>query len=126
MPEINSKNVVEQSRTEIHQSDIDDRQVIHSADVVQVQDIADILANHILENQAQFNVTREIGKTNAGNIEKLMPLAALVPSLELMIEEKRAYTLLASKIVKYIGVAGATVGLIYGALKLYSDFFRHK
>jgi CYTH domain-containing protein len=130
--EVNNKNIVEQSRAEVHTQDNEhfiDRQEsadeIHHQDQMQVADIAIALENHIKDNKEQFAITKETGRVNRDNIEKLIPLAALAPLIETMVEERRAYTLVASKIIYAIGVMGAMAGLIYATIKIYQELW-HK
>lgn len=97
MPEINQKNVIEQSRTEVHSEDRD-----------QIRDFRD----HSVSKKDFITHC----KSNDKNFERLMPLANLIPILESIVEEKKLQTLQAKKIVRAIGIIATVVAIIAGIL----------
>ena len=52
-------------------------------------------------------------------IAKLMPLAELIPTLEEIVENQRAMTFVAKKVLKIVGYIAAVVGLIIAILELW-------
>lgn len=113
MSESNNLNIAEDSRQGIADENDASRIKIHKEDVLQVQVLHE-----------QITTLQKIAKDNCDNITKLMPLVTLAPMIEQMVEERRAYTFIASKMLKVIGVIAAIIGLVYGAVKLWQEFRR--
>jgi hypothetical protein len=117
MPEINNKNVVEQSRTEIHSDD-----TFHLKELSKkVEQNSKDLQAHCKQNVARDKIIDSRDAKTEKKIDQLLPLVELVPLLKQMVDEKRAYTIIAAKVLKWIGVLGALVGLVYGAIKLWQE-----
>jgi hypothetical protein len=130
MPEIKNKNMVEQTRDEIHREDnesFDDndesRELYHNEDVKQVtaltKELQDHCANQKVRERLQDARDRLIDERDAKTeekLDKLLPIVDLVPSIQTLIEEKRMYTIYAAKVLKAIGITGAVIGLLAGAL----------
>ena len=51
--------------------------------------------------------------TTVNDLKQLLPLVALIPTLEEIVENQKAATIIGKKIFKIIGVISAIIGLIY-------------
>ena len=100
--------MTEDTRTQIADANDESRQTIHEDDTKQICDLRESLEKHRLQNEKDF--------------KKLMPLTELVEPMRTMIEERKAYTLVASKLLKAIAVVGSLIALVYGGIKLFKEF----
>lgn len=116
---INQKNVVEQSRTEVHDSDIRDRDEIHEDDTAQIKILSKKLDKHIIQNLKDSVLNDQHYKSNATKIDKLLPLVGLIPSIEEIVENQRAMTLVGRKVLKVITVISIIIGVLIGILELW-------
>jgi len=69
--------------------------------------------------QQEFVAHCKENKKTDDKLEKLMPLADLIPALEEIVENQRAMTLVGRKALRIIGYIAAVVGMIIGILELY-------
>ena len=105
MPEI--KPVIEKTRTAVHREDTADFNELK----LTIKEHCDM---QIIREQL---VDERDAKTEK-KLDKLMPLVELAPLLRDMIEERKAYTIVAAKIIKWIAVIASIIGLIGGALAI--------
>jgi hypothetical protein len=107
------------------------RKSIHESDHDQVKALADALDKHVADNKAQFEITSNIGKTNAANIAKILPLADSVedierianlsPIIENMVKKQEAATLMASWAIKIVTAVSLVVGIVYAMVQIIKD-----
>jgi len=128
MPEINKKNVIEQSRTEVHNEDsehFDDReesaQKVHDDDTSQIKQLSDKLDSHCKQNIIDAKINDEHYKSNASKIDKLLPLVNLIPTLNEIVENQKAMSIVGKKVLKIIGVISAIIGLIYLIFRFWKE-----
>lgn len=69
--------------------------------------------------QKQFADHCRENEETAAQLEKLMPLADLIPTLKEIVEEKKSMTFVGKKILKIIGYVAAVVGLMISIIELY-------
>jgi hypothetical protein len=86
------------------------RSTIHSEDILQV--------GKIHEQISELQIT---AKNNYQNIEKLLPLVTLIPSIEDIVENQRATALIGRKILKWIAVISAILGLLYLIFRFWKE-----
>jgi hypothetical protein len=102
MPEINEKQVVEKTRAESDATNLESRTQIHEADVLQVGKLHE-----------QITELQKIAINNCNNIQKLLPLVPIIPTVEAIVKNQEANTIVGKKVLKVIGVISAVVGLLY-------------
>jgi DNA-binding transcriptional MerR regulator len=95
----------ELSRVEMHQDDIDQRDLIHNQDYIQVAEIKRVLDKHTADNANDFKQVND-------RLNGLMPLADLIPVLQEMAESKK----ISDGINKRFASIGRILAAISGAI----------
>lgn len=78
---------------------------------------------NILKNvsRKEFDEHCEINKITAEQVNKLMPLVDLIPTLNEIVENQKANVYIGRKIIKIIGVISAIVGLLYLIFRFWRE-----
>lgn len=98
----------------IHNEDISHFDSMDAKQQTTYEDLANQLEVHIRENRSSDLRIHE-------RLDELQPIVRLAPRIEQMVEERIAYTLVASQMLKIILALGAFIGLVVGAIKLWAE-----
>lgn len=110
MPEIKNRNIVEQTRGEIHKED-----------TIQIKEVYDSLQEHCIQQveREKFNDKRNL-QVDA-KLDKLMPLADLIPSLTEIVENQKANVIVGRKVLKVVTIIGVVIGLVWSIIRVWKE-----
>ena len=101
-----------QEGRDIHNEDISHRTQIYSQDYIQIYEIKQALDTHIKMQLINDEITSE-------NFKKLMPLTEIIPTINSMVEDRKANTIIGRRIVKILGVMGAVASILWAAVSIW-------
>ena len=76
--------------------------------------MSNVSQKEFLEHCRQNDIT-------AKKLDQLMPLVDLIPTLNEIVEEKKAATLVGKKIIRVIGYTAAIIGILYAIFKFWKE-----
>ena len=117
MPELNSRNIVEPSRTEIHDDDIHLRDLAQESEMVQVSDLKKDFYNHCIQNEKS-------DKTMNAKIDSIMWLAdpEIKNTMKKIVLDNQVNQEIGKLVVKVIGVIAAVIAIVWGAIQIFHNW----
>lgn len=100
--------MLEPTRTEFHQDDADQRDIIHNQNYLQIADIKKALDVHT-------TLQKVTDKTTADKLDKLMPMVDFIPIMKSIVEKEnsnRAVSSWAVKVGKMLGFIAFVIGSV--------------
>lgn len=101
---------MEDSRTKVHQEDTD-----------HIRELRDKLEIHCKQNKVRDELIDDRDAKTEKKIDRLMPLVDLIPTLESIVEDQKAMTIVSKKILRIVGYISAVIGLLYLVFRFWKD-----